>query len=232
MKKKVRALLLALALCLLVPLPASANGVEPPYLTILVENPPADLQLTLTVVDETSQEEHVLSHDTRLWERYFRFYSHIWSPWAPEGAPQATATLLVETGGESFSLPVEPKGFHYTNNLVTLDLGNRRLLYGEPWWRQPLLVCLRVFLTLLLEGLLFYRFGYRRKSSWAVFLVTNLLTQLGVNVAVQALFPVAIDFTTCWFRGFSSTPLWKSPCCWWRWPLSPCCCGSTGGAVP
>ena len=121
MKKKVRALLLALALCLLVPLPASANGVEPPYLTILVENPPADLQLTLTVVDETSQEEHVLSHDTRLWERYFRFYSHIWSPWAPEGAPQATATLLVETGGESFSLPVEPKGFHYTNNLVTLD---------------------------------------------------------------------------------------------------------------
>ena len=101
MKKKARALLLALALCLLVPLPASANGVEPPYLTILVENPPADLQLTLTVVDETSQEEHVLSHDTRLWERYFRFYSHIWSPWAPEGSPQATATLLVETGGES-----------------------------------------------------------------------------------------------------------------------------------
>lgn len=111
MKKKARALLLALALCLLVPLPASANGVEPPYLTILVENPPADLQLTLTVVDETSQEEHVLSHDTRLWERYFRFYSHIWSPWAPEGSPQATATLLVETGGESFSLPVEPRGF-------------------------------------------------------------------------------------------------------------------------
>ena len=34
MKKKARALLLALALCLLVPLPASANGVEPPYLTI------------------------------------------------------------------------------------------------------------------------------------------------------------------------------------------------------
>ncbi len=88
MKKKARALLLALALCLLVPLPASANGVEPPYLTILVENPPADLQLTLTVVDETSLEEHVLSHDTRLWERYFRFYSHIWSPWAPEGAPR------------------------------------------------------------------------------------------------------------------------------------------------
>ena len=208
MKKKARALLLALALCLLVPLPASANGVEPPYLTILVENPPADLQLTLTVVDETSQEEHVLSHDTRLWERYFRFYSHIWSPWVPEGAPQATATLLVETGGESFSLPVEPRGFHYTNNLVTLDLANRRLLYGEPRWRQPLLVCLRVFLTLLLEGLLFYRFGYRRKSSWAVFLVTNLLTQLGVNVAVQALFPVAIDFYNPLVSGiFFYTPL-------------------------
>ena len=182
MKKKARALLLALALCLLVPLPASANGVEPPYLTILVENPPADLQLTLTVVDETSQEEHVLSHDTRLWERYFRFYSHIWSPWAPEGSPQATATLLVETGGESFSLPVEPKGFHYTNNLVTLDLGNRRLLYGEPWWRQPLLVFLRVALTLLLEGIVFFLFGYRQKRSWILFFLVNGLTQLFVNL--------------------------------------------------
>ena len=73
MKKKAIPLVLAFVFCLLLPLPASANGVELPYLTILVENPPADLQLTLTVVDETSQEEHVLSHDTRLLERYFRF---------------------------------------------------------------------------------------------------------------------------------------------------------------
>ena len=88
MKKKARALLLALALCLLVPLPASANGVEPPYLTILVENPPADLQLTLTVVDETSQEEHVLSHDTRLWERYFGFTPTSGAPGPQRGPPR------------------------------------------------------------------------------------------------------------------------------------------------
>ena len=112
----------------------------------------------------------------------------------------------METGGESFSLPVEPRGFHYTNNLVTLDLGNRRLLYGEPRWRQPLLVCLRVFLTLLLEGVLFYRFGYRRKSSWAVFLVTNLLTQL--LYVYLLLFPVAIDFYNLLVSGiFFYTPL-------------------------
>ena len=194
MKKKARALLLALALCLLVPLPASANGVEPPYLTILVENPPADLQLTLTVVDETSQEEHVLSHDTRLWERYFRFYSHIWSPWAPAGTEPQTASLLVENGGTHFSLSVEPKGFSYSHNLVTLDLANQRLLYGQPWWRQPLLIFLRVSLTLVLEGLVFLLFGYRQKRSWLVFLLVNLVTQLGVNLCIYCVAsPTALE---------------------------------------
>ena len=41
-----------------------------------------------------------------------------------------------------------------------------------------------------------------------MFLVTNLLTQLGVNVAVQALFPVAIDFYNLLVSGiFFYTPL-------------------------
>lgn len=163
MKKKARALLLALALCLLVPLPASANGVEPPYLTILVENPPADLQLTLTVVDEASQEDTSCLTTPACGSGTSGFTPTSGAPGPQRGPPRPRPPCWWKPGGESFSLPVEPKGFHYTNNLVTLDLANRRLLYGEHWWRQPLLVCLRVFLTLLLEGLLFYRFGYRRK---------------------------------------------------------------------
>ena len=89
------------------------------------------------------------------------------------------ATLRMWNGEESFSLPIDPEGFSRYNNLVTLDVAGKRLLYGQPWWRQPLLIFLRVSLTLVLEGLVFLIFGYRQKRSWLVFLLVNLVTQLG-----------------------------------------------------
>lgn len=207
MKKKALSLLLALAFCLALPIPASANSAEPPGLTVLVLDPPEELRLTLTLTEEGADPmTWSLRESSVLWEKYYRFFGSYQAAWGTENA--LPATLLVEMEEESFSLPIDPEGFSRYNNLVTLDVAGKRLLYGQPRWRQPLLVFLRVFLTLLLEGLLFYRFGYRRKSSWAVFLVTNLLTQLGVNVAVQALFPVAIDFYNLLVSGiFFYTPL-------------------------
>ena len=65
---------------------------------------------------------------------------------------------------------------------VITRMTSRRLLYGEPWWRQPLLVFLRVALTLLLEGIVFFLFGYRQKRSWILFFLANGLTQLFVNL--------------------------------------------------
>ena len=94
-------------------------------------------------------------------------------------------------GGESFALPIDPTGFARYNNLITLDVGGRQLLYGQPWWRQPLLVVLRVALTLALEGLIFYLWGYQEKRSWIIFLVVNLVTQFGVNIAILCFLPAA-----------------------------------------
>lgn len=200
--------MLVLAFCLGLPVTASANGLEPPYLTILVTHPPKDLELTLVLEDDASQEPFVLQPEPMLWESYYRFYPHIWSPWAPEGTPLQTATLFVKTGGESFSLAVEPKGFTYSNNLVTLDVAGRQLLYGQPWWRIPLLVFLRVALTLLLEGALFWLFGYRQRRSWLVFLLANLITQGAVNVCVHLLVPVATSaYNTLVLGMFLYTPL-------------------------
>ena len=125
--------MLTLVFCLGLPVTASANGLEPPDLTILVTHPPKDLELTLVLEDDAFQEPFVLQPEPMLWESYYRFYPHIWSPWAPEGTSLQTATLFVKTGGESFSLAVEPKGFTYSNNLVTLDIAGRQLLYGQPW---------------------------------------------------------------------------------------------------
>ena len=215
MKKKAIPLVLAFVFCLLLPLPARANAAEPPQLSVVVLNPPQGLELSL-VFSWEGQEEPVPAEATRLaWEGYYLFRPFNFPGfWEGSSSPQDMAVaLLVETPEESFTLPLDTQFLNqdtgaYYNNLCVLDLQSRTLTAGQPWWRQPLLVFLRLALTLLLEGLLFYRFGYRRKSSWAVFLVTNLLTQLGVNVAVQALFPVAIDFYNLLVSGiFFYTPL-------------------------
>ena len=49
-------------------------------------------------------------------------------------------------------------------------------------------------LTLVLEGLVFLIFGYRQKRSWLVFLLVNLVTQLGVNLCIYCVAsPTALE---------------------------------------
>ena len=209
MKKRLLTLILALVLCLGVPVTASANGLESPCLTVLVPHPTWKLSLTLEFDADTSLEPLVLTREGKAWETYYRFRyydlrgSRNYGPESLEGAQ-----LLVDTGSETYSIPVDPEGFTTYDNLVTLDLLGRRLIYGQPWWRQPLLVVLRVALTLLLEGAFFYLWGYRTKRSWLVFLVVNLITQGAVNVLVQVLFPAAVEAYTGLVLGmFFYTPV-------------------------
>lgn len=194
MKKKVLCIIAAVVFCLALPVPALANSAGLPYLTILVENPPAGLELSLTVESEGTQKTYPIEGERILWEGCYRFYNHLWSPWAAEDAAQPTAVLQVDTGEESFSLPVEPQGFSFEGNVVTLDLRNQRLLYDQPWWRTPLLIGLRMVLTLALEGAVFWLFGYRQRRSWAVFLLVNLFTQGAVNLALHLLIPTGTDY--------------------------------------
>ena len=178
MKKRVLCVIAAVVFCLAVPVGALANSAEPPCVTVLVLAPPGDLELTIEFDSTQGEEPQRLSGERMLWEGYYRFHGR-WNV-DPEGL--TGAKLVVETGGESFALPIDPTGFARYNNLITLDVGGRQLLYGQPWWRQPLLVFLRVALTLLLEGIVFFLFGYRQKRSWILFFLVNGLTQLFVNL--------------------------------------------------
>lgn len=187
MKKKALRVLATVVFCLALPWPASANSAEPPCVTVLVLAPPGDLELTIEFDSAQGEEPQRLSGDRMLWEGYYRFYGR-WDI-DPEGL--TGARLVAETGGESFALPIDPTGFARYNNLITLDVGARTITQGQPWWRQPLLVVLRVALTLALEGLIFYLWGYREKRSWIVFLMVNLVTQFGVNIAILCFLPAA-----------------------------------------
>lgn len=73
MKKRLLTLILALALCLGVPVTASANGLESPCLTVLVPHPTWKLSLTLEFDSGTSLEPLVLTREGKAWETYYRF---------------------------------------------------------------------------------------------------------------------------------------------------------------
>jgi hypothetical protein len=68
--------------------------------------------------------------------------------------------------------------------LYTLDLKSKTLTEGKPAWQIPVSVGLQIIVTLLLEGIVFYFFGYREKRSWLVFLITNLITQSALYIGI------------------------------------------------
>ena len=65
---------------------------------------------------------------------------------------------------------------------MPLDLKTGNLTVGQSSLRVPALVALRVALTLLIEGAVFFLFGHRKRRSWLAFLAVNIVIQGGLNV--------------------------------------------------
>jgi len=191
-KKKTLALALLVLLFCLLPCPALANSGEPPSLTILVTNPPDDLSVTLQLADGSNQDALKLKKDAKGWEAYYRFFnSHL-----PGTSVEQDAVLTVSYGGNTFQFPLTEDNFSYST-LMTLDLDAGTLTQGQPAWRTPLLVAMRVVSTLLIEGLVFFLFQYRERRSWLVFLVVNLVTQTALNMSFNG-----PQYTGYWMIGY------------------------------
>lgn len=158
----------------IVPKLASANSAEPPSLTILVTNPPDDLSIIL-VSGENQQKPTVRRV---AWEGYYSFYSR-------HMRTDGEYKLKVTTNGESFEFTLGSplKGY---NNVFTLDISNRQFTPGKYPFRSAILVSIRLTLTLLLEGIIFWLFGFRKKRSWVIFLIINLVTQGALNITLNS----------------------------------------------
>ncbi len=169
-KRLMTALLLCALLLPALPVTALANSAEPPSLVIIVTNPPADLTVALAADNEETKA--AVRHTA--WEGYYVFYTRdLNTSW--------DYTFKVTANGESFSCAIE-KPLEGYNNIYTLNLEKRELTPGEAPFRTALLVAVRVLLTLLLEGAVFWLFGFRQKRSWGVFLFVNLVTQGILNL--------------------------------------------------
>ena len=188
---------LVCCLTVLLALPVFANSAEPPCLTIVVVSAPDDLELSL--VDEGGAEAYQLRKRqfVRGWETYFRFtYSHVTIPGKESEADDVDLSklrLAVTTGGNTTLLDLPDQTFAHYNNVLLLDLSELKqfpdafpaqyMLRSELYaGRMVLIIGMRVILTLLIEGILFWAFGYREKHSWGVFLCFNAMTQLALNL--------------------------------------------------
>jgi hypothetical protein len=162
--------LVILTLITVIPIIIFANSAEPPSLIILINNPPEDLSIVMI-----SNEEQPEAMVRRVaWEGYYVFYS---SQMQSDGE----YTFKVTSNGKSFECTFTKPIKRY-NEILTLDLSSQKLSYGKYPFRSVLLVSMRLLLTLLIEGIVFWLFGFREKGSWLIFLIINLITQGGLNI--------------------------------------------------
>lgn len=173
MKKICKRLILAVLLCtfmILIPISTYANSAEPPSLIILINNPPDNLSIVMI-----SNENKPIAKVRRVaWEGYYVFY-------LSDMQVNGKYKFKVTSDDESFECTIdEPLGRY--NEVFTLDMFTHELTPGEYPFRSILLVTIRLLFTLLIEGIVFWLFGFRRKRSWIVFLVINLITQGILNI--------------------------------------------------
>ena len=179
MTKKLFSFILALLLILALPVSVSANSAEPPGMTIIVEGAPEDITLTLELTVEPEYEIRIHKAQ-KNWEVYFHLYYYL------EHGTLDGAVIRVESSEKSFTCPVPEGVSSGYNNLLTLNFETQTLTLGQRWWRQPLLTAVRITLTLLVEGLIFFAIGFRSKRSWIVFLMVNLITQGWLNYIINS----------------------------------------------
>ncbi|HSN67370.1 MAG TPA: hypothetical protein VLS94_12070 [Fusibacter sp.] len=152
--------------------PVFANAAEPPAMVIIVANAPSDL---IVSVFHDADSVFVEGHKTtNAIESQIKFYGR--------DLPDNTAYVLeVKYGMERFEITMDKplNSYHAT---YSLDLKEKMLSPGETLTRNVTLVGLRVSLTLLIEGAVFWLMGFRKRSTWVLFLVINLLTQGVLNL--------------------------------------------------
>ena len=181
-------------LCLCFHSSTFANSAEPPGFTIIVLNSQEKLFLSLQLPNHNIADMRVVEGERKGWEKYYRLYYHFSSPQIKD---LKDAVLVVKSGEKSFQCVLPDETFREYNNILTLDMQSETLTMGQAPLRVPVLVAMRIVLTLLIEASIFLIFGFRQKRSWLVFAAVNLITQAGLNVMLTG-----PDLSNYWIFGY------------------------------
>ena len=181
MKKRIFSFFLAVLLIAAFPVSVFGNSAEPAFFTVIVENPPAGLDVLIDI-EGTEFESDI---EIKFPERYYRFFeSDLYTDFG-KVYDTKKAVLIVRNGETELRFGLaEFFGEDYGVTAV-LDLEKETLEEAQSSFRTIKLVALRVGLTLLLEGIIFFLFRMRKAKSWIVFIITNLITQIFLNVQLS-----------------------------------------------
>ncbi|MCD4712712.1 MAG: hypothetical protein K8R73_05455 [Clostridiales bacterium] len=158
------------------------NSAQPPSIVIIVPDAPDDLMIGI----EKDGEVIYAGVTDKILDKYYEFY-YRQLPDSPE------YIFSISYGSEFFEIKLGSVPEKY-NNVYTLDLSEMALIPGKLKLRSAALVVIRVVMTLILEGLLFWFFAFRKKESWIAFLVINLMTQIALNIWITG-FPINIGYS-------------------------------------
>ncbi len=186
MKSYRKVCLLFLCICsLLIVLTPTARAfqVAIPGVTVIVGFPPGDLELSLRVQEGDAFTTVQPRKGQIAWETRYRF-TYDRDPRAQP--PVENAALVVSSGGKTFECPLSDlMRIIHSNDIYFLDVSRQTVTRGQSVGRAVSLASMRVLLTLLLEGLLFFAFRYWKKRSWIAFAIINLITQGALNVVMS-----------------------------------------------
>lgn len=159
----------------IIPITVFANSAQPPALVIIMKNAPEDAKISIMTQDGLKE----ISKKDVAWETYFVFYS--------SDIGNSKEIMLKISGNDTeYEQKVESKYLQHYDNIITFDFNSHSITEGKLLSRSILLVGLRVILTLIIEGAVFLLFGYRKKHSWIVFLIMNLITQGWLNIMLNS----------------------------------------------
>ena len=136
-----------------------ANSPAPPSIFIIVPNAPKDLVLSIGSVEGHRKDKAL--------ESYYGFFFDF--------NKTIDENLQITTSGKTYQIKLPALTSYSTK--FTLDVGNKTLSPGTPSFRVYEFAAITVLFTLVIEGVIFFLFSYRKKSSWITFFVTNLVTQ-------------------------------------------------------
>ncbi|MBO4933333.1 MAG: hypothetical protein J6I42_14265 [Clostridia bacterium] len=220
MSKRILSVLFVLLFLTVLTVPASANMEEPPFFNILVTNAPDDLTITFITQHDVEVELRPL---TRAWESYFRlYYSEIPRAYKELGfrdtgrsfiGTDESDSVLLQTShlrltspsnGLDVTVDAPYTLMKYYNGLakINLDPAAGTVTFDTTYMpvRNVLLVLLRVSVTLVTEGIIFFLMRYRTRRSWLVFLGANLVTQTILNITLTGYMPEPLGY---WEFGYA-----------------------------
>lgn len=170
--------ILSMITLLFIPSFITANSAEPPSILIIVSNPPKDLAISLQAKGGLIDAREI----DKVIETYYLFYYR-------DIKEFPNFTFEISSGDINYNIELQAPVKSY-NNIYTLDLDKGLISPGKLLSRSISLVALRVSLTLIIEGIVFWFLGFRKKRSWVTFLIINLITQGALNIWINGFSPM------------------------------------------